>query len=37
MVFFRSAVLEHYVVEFQGSRSSMVWFTKDDMFEKRGA
>ncbi|KAI9780308.1 MAG: hypothetical protein M1816_003118 [Peltula sp. TS41687] len=37
VVFFRSAVLEHYVADFEGSRTSMVWYTKNDMFEDRGA
>lgn len=35
VVFFRSAVLKHFVTAFEGERSAFVWFTKDDMFENR--
>lgn len=35
VVFFRSAILEHFVAPFQGNRTSFVFFTKDDLFEDR--
>jgi hypothetical protein len=35
VIFFRSAVLEHWVAPFKGERTAFVFFTKANMFEDR--
>lgn len=35
VIFFRSAVLEHFVAPFKGERTEVVFFTKNDLFEER--
>jgi hypothetical protein len=37
VIFFRSAVLEHFVAPFEGDRAAVVFFTKNDLFAGRAA